>query len=54
MWKLRKIRVLHIAPTDVCLAEYCLSARYFEDEINNLMKSDELSLYDIQKLCPTD
>jgi hypothetical protein len=54
MFDLATKTILQIEPTTSCALSCPQCARYVEDEINPLMKYSELSLTDIQKLCPTD
>ena len=54
MFELATKKILQIEPTTACALACPQCARYHDDEPNPLMTLAELSLADIQRLCPVD
>jgi len=54
MFNLATKTILQIEPTTVCGLECPQCARYFDNQINPLMQSAELTLEDVQQLCPVE
>lgn len=54
MFELATKKILQIEPTTACALECPQCARYYDNEINPLMTSAELSLADIKRLCPVE